>query len=49
MLRHNGGYTLANNEHDLRTLQDYLGHRDPKHTAVYTKAAAIERFENLWR
>ncbi|RPI44299.1 MAG: hypothetical protein EHM67_03960 [Hyphomicrobiaceae bacterium] len=24
---------------DLRTVQDYLGHRDPKHTAHYTRIA----------
>ena len=48
MLRHACGYALANQGHDLRTIQDYLGHRDPKHTAVYTRTAA-KRFENLWR
>ena len=24
---------------DLRTIQDYFGHRDPKHTAHYTRVA----------
>ncbi|WP_295452908.1 tyrosine-type recombinase/integrase [uncultured Thiodictyon sp.] len=48
MLRHTCGYALANKGHDLRTIQDYLGHRDPKHTAIYTRTAA-KRFENLWR
>ncbi len=48
MLRHACGYTLANNGHDLcTTIQEYLGHRDPKHTAIYTRTAA-KRFENLW-
>jgi type 1 fimbriae regulatory protein FimB len=47
MLRHACGYALANKGHDLRTIQDYLGHRDPKHTAIYTRTAAT-RFENLW-
>ncbi len=47
MLRHACGYVLANKGHDLRTIQDYLGHRDPKHTAIYTRTAA-KRFENLW-
>lgn len=42
------GYALANKGHDLRTLQDYLSHRDPKHTAAYTRTAA-KRFKNLWR
>ena len=48
MLRQACGYALANKEHGLRTVQDYLVHRDPKHTAVYTRTAA-KRFENLWR
>lgn len=47
MLRHACGYALANKGHDLRMIQDYLGHRDPKHTAIYTRTAA-KRFENLW-
>jgi type 1 fimbriae regulatory protein FimB len=47
MLRHSCGYYLANNGHDLRLIQDYLGHRDPKHTARYTRTAAT-RFVGLW-
>ncbi|MHB8977450.1 MAG: tyrosine-type recombinase/integrase [Trichloromonadaceae bacterium] len=47
MLRHSCGYYLANNGHDLRLIQDYLGHRDPKYTALYTRTAAC-RFEGLW-
>ncbi len=47
MLRHSCGYYLANNGHDLRLIQDYLGHRDPKHTARYTRTAA-NRFEGRW-
>jgi len=47
MLRHAWAYALANKGHDLRTIQDYLGHRDPKHTAIYTRTAA-KRFERLW-
>ena len=30
-LRHSCGYYLANEGVDLRTMQDYLGHRDPRH------------------
>jgi type 1 fimbriae regulatory protein FimB len=37
MLRHSCGYYLADKGTDLRTMQDYLGHRDPKHTAHYTR------------
>lgn len=48
MLRHSCGFSLANRGYDLRLIQDYLGHRDPKHTAHYTRVAGI-RFEGLWR
>jgi len=48
MLRHSCGYYLANKGHDLRPIQDYLGHRDPKHTVHYTRTAG-HRFEGLWR
>jgi len=47
MLRHSCGFYLANAGYDLRLIQDYLGHRDPKHTARYTRVAAT-RFEGLW-
>jgi type 1 fimbriae regulatory protein FimB len=47
-LRHSCGYYLANKGHDLRLIQDYLGHRDPKHTVHYTRTAG-QRFEGLWR
>jgi site-specific recombinase XerD len=48
MLRHSCGFHLANRGFDLRLIQDYLGHRDPKHTAHYTRVAGA-RFEGLWR
>src|SRR6266581_4301880 len=48
MLRHSCGYYLANTGIDLRTMQDYLGHRDPKHTVHYTRVAG-RRFEGLWK
>jgi integrase len=48
MLRHSCGFHLANRGFDLRLIQDYLGHRDPKHTVHYTRVAG-NRFENLWR
>ena len=48
MLRHSCGYYLADQGTDLRTMQDYLGHRDPKHTAHYTRGAG-SRFEGLWK
>jgi site-specific recombinase XerD len=48
MLRHGTGYYLANEGYDTRLIQDYLGHRDPRHTARYTRTAA-RRFEGLWK
>jgi site-specific recombinase XerD len=48
MLRHSCGYYLANAGYDMRLIQDYLGHRDPKHTAHYTRVASL-RFEGLWK
>lgn len=48
MLRHSCGYYLANRGTDFRTMQDYLGHRDPRHTTRYTRVAG-RRFEGLWR
>jgi len=47
MLRHSCGFALADRGHDLRLIQDYLGHRDPKHTVHYTRIAG-SRFEGLW-
>jgi type 1 fimbriae regulatory protein FimB len=47
MLRHSCGYYLANKGVDFRTAQDFLGHRDPKHTMRYTRVAG-RRFEGLW-
>ena len=47
MLRHSCGYYLANKGVDFRTAQDFLGHRDPKHTTRYTRVAG-RRFEGLW-
>lgn len=49
MLQHSCGFKLANQPGaDMRTLQDYLGHRDPRHTARYTRIAG-SRFEGLWK
>jgi type 1 fimbriae regulatory protein FimB/type 1 fimbriae regulatory protein FimE len=46
-LRHSCGFALANKGRDLRLIQDCLGHRDPRHTAHYTRTAA-RRFDDLW-
>ena len=48
MLRHSCGYYLADKATDLRIMQDYLGHRDPHHTVIYTRVAG-SRFEGLWK
>ena len=42
------GYYLADKGTDLRTIQDYLGHRDPRHTVHYTRVSG-RRFEGLWK
>ena len=47
MLRHSCGFTLANKGCDTRLIQDYLGHRNIRHTQLYTRTAAV-RFEGLW-
>lgn len=47
MLRHSCGFYLADQGYDLRLIQDYLGHRDPKHTVHYTRVAG-SRFNGLW-
>lgn len=47
MLRHSCGFYLADQGYDLRLIQDYLGHRDPKHTVHYTRVAG-SRFNRLW-
>jgi integrase len=48
MLRHACGYKLANDGHDTRSLQAFLGHANIQNTARYT-ALAPGRFKNFWR
>ena len=47
MLRHACGYKLANDGHDTRALQHYLGHRNIQHTVRYTELA-VDRFKDFW-
>ncbi|SFN39249.1 type 1 fimbriae regulatory protein FimB [Xenorhabdus japonica] len=47
MLRHSCGYALADNGVDTRLIQDYLGHRNIRHTVRYT-ASNAGRFETIW-
>ena len=48
MLRHACGFKLANDGHDTRAIQHYLGHRNIQHTVKYTNLAA-NRFDSFWR
>ncbi len=47
MLRHACGFALADRGVDTRLIQDYLGHRNIRHTVIYT-ASNVERFRNIW-
>jgi type 1 fimbriae regulatory protein FimB/type 1 fimbriae regulatory protein FimE len=48
MLRHACGYKLANDGHDTRAIQDYLGHKNIQHTVRYTRLAP-DRFKHFWK
>src|SRR5215471_6215876 len=48
MLRHGRGFKLANDGHDTRALQHYLGHKNIQHTVRYTEMAP-DRFKDFWR
>jgi len=48
MLRHSCGYKLANDGHDTRSLQAYLGHKNIQHTVRYTEMSPT-RFKDFWR
>jgi site-specific recombinase XerD len=48
MLRHACGYKLANDGHDTRAIQAYLGHRNIQSTTRYT-ALAPHRFKEFFR
>jgi type 1 fimbriae regulatory protein FimB/type 1 fimbriae regulatory protein FimE len=48
MLRHACGFKLANDGHDTRSLQAYLGHKNIQHTVRYTELSP-NRFKDFWR
>jgi type 1 fimbriae regulatory protein FimE len=48
MLRHAAGYKLANDGHDTRAIQHYLGHKNISHTVRYTQLSP-DRFKNFWK
>ena len=47
-LRHSCGYALADKGIDLRTIQEWLGHRSIEMTVRYTRISQ-KRFNGLWR
>jgi type 1 fimbriae regulatory protein FimB len=47
-LRHSCGYALADKGIDLRTIQEWLGHRSIEMTVRYTRISQ-RRFNGLWR
>ena len=47
MLRHACGYKLANDGHDTRAIQLYMGHKNIQNTVGYTQLAS-GRFKNFW-
>jgi type 1 fimbriae regulatory protein FimB len=47
MLRHSTGYKLANDAHDTRAIQHYLGHKNIQHTVRYTEMSP-QRFNAFW-
>ncbi len=47
MLRHACGFKLANDGHDTRAIQHYLGHKNIQHTVRYTELAP-DRFNGFW-
>jgi site-specific recombinase XerD len=47
MLRHSTGFFLANNGHDTRSIQSYLGHANIKNTVIYTELSS-QRFKSFF-
>ncbi|EPC4333562.1 tyrosine-type DNA invertase [Enterobacter asburiae] len=47
MLRHACGFSLADQGMDTRLIQDYLGHKNIRHTVHYTSTNAA-RFSRAW-
>ncbi len=48
MLRHACGFKLANDGHDTRAIQHYLGPKNIQHTVRYTELAP-DRFNGFWK
>lgn len=47
MMRHSCGHAMAERGIDTRLMQDWLGHRDIRHTAWYSRTSA-KRFDKVW-
>jgi type 1 fimbriae regulatory protein FimB/type 1 fimbriae regulatory protein FimE len=47
MLRHAAGYKLANDGHDTRAIQHYLGHKNITHTVRYAEMS-LQPFKGFW-
>ncbi len=47
MLRHACGFKLANDGHDTRAIQEWIGHSNIQHTTRYTELTA-KRFKNFF-
>ena len=47
MLRHACGFKLANDGHDTRAIQEWLGHQNIQHTTRYTELTP-KRFKSFW-
>lgn len=48
MLRHSTGFYLANQGHDARAIQSYLGHASINNTVIYTELSP-QRFKDFWK
>lgn len=48
VLRHSAEYKLANNGHDTRSIQQYMGHKNIQHTVRYTELSP-HRFKDFWK
>ena len=48
MLRHACGFKLANDGHDTRAIQQYMGHANIQHTTRYTELVPT-RFKSFWK
>jgi type 1 fimbriae regulatory protein FimE len=48
MLRHACGFKLANDGHDTRAIQEWIGHRNIQHTTRYTELTT-KRFKDFWQ